>query len=138
MRKFFLYLQDIIETLRVMIHPQLAGLLYLKYRLEWRGVLFGRMTDEKIFYANKYFLRKTGWSLKEFRSKKFIEFVHPDDIDLTLEAISKVNDGKPLTDFINRYRIKSGGYICVHWNSVQFGRWSIAEAVFSDCNDVNF
>ncbi len=58
-----------------------------------------------------------GYSISELQGKVFLDFVHPDDVDSTLAAISDLNDGRTIIKFVNRYRTKDGSYRHIEWLS---------------------
>ena len=55
-----------------------------------------------------------GWSKDEIEGKPFVDFLHPDDLERSLEAFEVVKTGKPVLRFENRYRARNGDY---HWFS---------------------
>ncbi len=59
-----------------------------------------------------------GWSEEELLNRPFLDFVHPDDIDDTLTAFTKMRAGVPIPSFENRYRCKDGSYRQFLWNAV--------------------
>jgi PAS domain S-box-containing protein len=63
--------------------------------------------------------RTLGWSLAELKAKPFIEFVHPDDRQRTLdEYAAEMQAGKLTMSFENRYLCKDGSYRWISWNAV--------------------
>lgn len=56
-----------------------------------------------------------GWTEEELKSKGFIEFVHPDDVLATRNAVSFLREGNHLLSFENHYRCKDGTYRCLLW-----------------------
>ena len=59
-----------------------------------------------------------GYSHEEIVAKPFIEFVHPDDIALTLEVYEKQQTRKhPILNFTHRFKKKDGNYVWLDWNS---------------------
>jgi PAS domain S-box-containing protein len=58
-----------------------------------------------------------GFSRDELMSKPFIEFVHPDDRERTLNQNRAVRSGGQARVFENRYRCKDGSYRWLLWNA---------------------
>jgi PAS domain S-box-containing protein len=58
-----------------------------------------------------------GYTTAELLAKPFIEFVHPDDRDITLGVAEKIAAGTPLVAFENRYRCKDGSYRFFLWSA---------------------
>ena len=58
-----------------------------------------------------------GYSLEELKSKPFLDFVHPSDIEPTLEALKSLGDAKEILHFRNRYRKPDGTYTWLEWNA---------------------
>lgn len=55
-----------------------------------------------------------GWTQKELRSQPWIEFVHPDDVDVSLGANTRC-DREDVVEYENRYRHKDGSYRWLSW-----------------------
>ena len=62
--------------------------------------------------------RILGWSEREMRAVPFLDFVHPDDRDETLEAAAALTRGEPQISFENRYRHRDGSHRWLSWNAV--------------------
>jgi PAS domain S-box-containing protein len=82
-----------------------------------------------------YFLRlnpeweKTlGYPLHELEGRQFLDYVHPEDIDSTLEAMSALDQGQEVPKFINRYRCRDGSYRWIEWRSIPIGKLIYATA----------
>ncbi len=58
-----------------------------------------------------------GWSPKEMLDRPFLDFVHPDDREATLRAVSDQSKGQTIHGFDNRYLCKDGTYKWISWNS---------------------
>lgn len=69
-----------------------------------------------------------GYEKEELEGKTFLEFVHPEDIQLTLEAMERLNNQEQVTNFVNRYRSKSGKYKYIEWRSRPHGKIIYAAA----------
>src|SRR5262249_14204123 len=48
-------------------------------------------------------------------SRPFIDFIHPDDREATLEEVRRLSTGADTVSFENRYRCKDGGYRWFSW-----------------------
>lgn len=78
--------------------------------------------------VNAEFSRILGYAIEDIEGTPLIDFVHPEDVSSTLEAVRFLNSGKPVPDFINRYRAKSGEYRYLQWKSIPFPPYIIASA----------
>jgi PAS domain S-box-containing protein len=78
-------------------------------------------TEGKFLMINHAWEKLLGYSYDEIMSKKFFEFVHPDDYQKTIVAIGELSGQKDLINFINRYRCKDGSYRWIEWRSVPYG-----------------
>jgi PAS domain S-box-containing protein len=59
-----------------------------------------------------------GYPLAEIKGKSFVEFVHPDDVSATLEAIAALKAGDAVLEMVNRYRAKDGSYRDIEWRAI--------------------
>lgn len=66
---------------------------------------------------NPMFGKTLGLTDRELMSRPFIEFVHPDDREQTLDALVKLSQGQPVINFENRYICKDGTYKDISWIS---------------------
>ncbi len=74
-------------------------------------------TDGYFKQVNQAFTRELGWSEEELCSRPFVSFVHPEDVQRTLEEIRKLDEGIPTVRFENRYLCKDGTYKVLRWRS---------------------
>lgn len=58
-----------------------------------------------------------GFTREELLSRPFIEFVHPDDRERTLQQNAAVRGGGQALSFENRYLCKDGSYRWLRWNA---------------------
>jgi rsbT co-antagonist protein RsbR len=57
-----------------------------------------------------------GHSLDELKAVPFLDFVHPDDVEATIAAATRLNTAAgDVVDFENRYRCKDGTYKWLQW-----------------------
>ncbi len=69
-----------------------------------------------------------GYPINEIVGKRIIDFVHPDDVDKTLEALSLLAEQKEVSNFVNRFRTSTGSYRWIEWRSYAEGRKVYAAA----------
>ncbi len=62
-----------------------------------------------------------GYSVSEMEGKQFLDFVHPDDINATIEVASKLENQEEVLSFKNRYRCKDGSFKWIEWRSKPLG-----------------
>lgn len=68
--------------------------------------------------VNPAFSKTLGFSAKELTSKPIFDFIHPDDIESTIEEYQKNKSGsQQAKSHVNRYLTKDGGYKWMSWNS---------------------
>ena len=67
---------------------------------------------------NSSWSKVLGYSSEELLEKPFLEFIHPDDLDLTKQIIEeKLRQGDTVLSFENRYICKNGSTIWLEWTS---------------------
>ena len=77
--------------------------------------------------------RTLGFSRDELMSRRFIEFVHPDDRERTLNQNAEVRGGGQALAFENRYLCRDGSYRWFRWNAAPD---SIEQVIYSVARDV--
>ncbi len=65
--------------------------------------------------------RVLGYKIEELENHRFLDFVHPDDLQPTLEALANLEAQKKILNFTNRYRCKNGTYRWIEWRSMPAG-----------------
>ncbi len=58
-----------------------------------------------------------GWTAEEICARPYLDFVHPDDVAETISAADVLLQGKPLRNFVNRYRAKDGSWHYLEWSA---------------------
>lgn len=84
--------------------------------------------DGRFVRVNSEFSKLLGYEIEDIEGTPLIDFVHPEDLPSTLEAVRIINSGEDLPYFINRYRAKSGEYRYLQWKSSPFPPYIIASA----------
>jgi PAS domain S-box-containing protein len=76
-----------------------------------------------------YFLRLNpaweevlGYPLEQLTGSRFIDYVHPDDLELTQDAMKNLSQQLEVKQFVNRYRCQDGTYRWIEWRSKPEGR----------------
>lgn len=80
--------------------------------------MIGKAQGGKFISINPAFCNVLGYTEKEFLSKGYLEMIHDDDIEATIEEVKKLESGKPTVHFVNRYLCKSGEYKSIEWNVI--------------------
>lgn len=73
-----------------------------------------------------------GYTVEELLTKPWLEFVHPDDKELTENAKSTLVDGKEVYQFQNRYICKDGAVKWLSWNSYPYKEEGVMFGVVRD------
>lgn len=85
-------------------------------------------TSGNFIRVNKSWEKFLGFSSEELEQKQFLEFVHPEDMKATLEAVRNLNEQHEMIGFTNRYKIADGTYRIMEWHSVPVGNLIYAAA----------
>jgi PAS domain S-box-containing protein len=82
----------------------------------------------KFVRVNKAWESILGYSITELENRPFLEFVHPEDFQPTLDAMKELSAQHPVLSFTNRYKTKDGQYRFIEWHSVPVGNFIYAAA----------
>ena len=78
-------------------------------------------SEGRFMRVNPEWEKVLGYKISELLNQKFLDFVHPDDMAITLTAVEQLQKGEELLNFINRYRCKNGDYKFIEWRSAMIG-----------------
>ena len=67
--------------------------------------------------VNPTFTRVLGYTEAELLNKSFLELIHPDDVDATVNEIRKLRSGMDTLYFENRYQRKDGSWCWLAWST---------------------
>ena len=84
---------------------------------------------------NSSWSKTLGWSHEELMARPSIEFVHPDDRQVTLAARTGLGAGVPLLALVNRYQCKDQTYRWFEWRSVSHIDQGLVYAVARDVTE---
>ena len=73
--------------------------------------------DGSFLRVNPTWTQVLGYHEAELRAVPFLDFVHPDDRESTITAMSRLTTGAHVINFENRYRTRDGSYRWLEWNS---------------------
>ena len=78
--------------------------------------------DGRISYINSVLPALLGLCHDDFQRTDdvFTKYVHPDDLELTIQAISEAIKGQSIYGFENRYRVQNGSFIWLSWMLIPF------------------
>ena len=80
---------------------------------------------------NKKWEQVLGYSIQELEETNYKELIHPEDLENTLKALSKLEQQNEVSNFVNRYRTKNGEYRFIEWQCIPNG-----PLVFSSSRDI--
>jgi len=72
-----------------------------------------------------------GYPLAEMEGTPFDRYLHPEDVEPTLAALSDLAAGKGVIGLVNRYRHRDGSYRHIEWRSAARG-----DLIFASARDV--
>ncbi|MDZ4164592.1 MAG: PAS domain S-box protein, partial [Smithellaceae bacterium] len=79
--------------------------------------------------------RTLGFTVDELQARPFLDLVHPDDRQATIEATARLNAGQDLVAFENRYLCKDGSCRWLRWNAVSSVDEQLIYAVAHDVTE---
>ncbi|ATX78676.1 PAS domain S-box-containing protein [Mariprofundus aestuarium] len=88
-------------------------------------------TDGYFRKLNPEWEKALGYPLDELIGRRFLDLIHPDDLESTLQAIAALSDQNPLLNFTNRYLHKDGTYRWLEWRS-----YPVASTIYASARDI--
>ena len=82
----------------------------------------------KFIKINKAWEEVLGYSTNELENSKFFEFIHPEDMESTLNVLLRLEKQEQVLNFVNRYKCKDGSYKYIEWRSYPYGKYIYAAA----------
>jgi PAS domain S-box-containing protein len=86
-------------------------------------------------WVSPAFKSALGWTTEEMKSCKWTEFLHPDDVALSVAEATSSFSGKEIIAFENRYRHKDGSYHWLSWNAQPYPEEQLIYAVAVDATE---
>ncbi|PKM58304.1 MAG: hypothetical protein CVU98_01550 [Firmicutes bacterium HGW-Firmicutes-3] len=79
--------------------------------------MMGTANTEGYFVElNLAFEQILGWRIEELLSKPYLNFVHAEDCESTIQVAAQLAEGVKVVSFLNRYNCKDGTYRWLSWN----------------------
>jgi PAS domain S-box-containing protein len=75
-----------------------------------------------------------GYSVAELKEANFLDFVHPEDLHETLQALKQLNDRQSVIAFTNRYRHRDGHWRYIEWRTIPYAN-GVVYAAARDVTD---
>jgi PAS domain S-box-containing protein len=95
------------------------------------------LADERGFFVNvsPAWEKALGYSRDEMVGIAWLDFVHPDDVETTIEEAAAMKD-RGAAGFLNRYRNKAGDYRWLCWRSTTWSQEGLTLAAARDVTDL--
>ena len=74
--------------------------------------------DGYFIQVNREWERVLGYTQAELLNTPFLEFIHPEDRDATMQQVQRQLKNQAVISFINRYRARDGTYRWLEWNAL--------------------
>jgi len=79
-------------------------------------------TDGYLRRVNPEWEKVLGHAPHELEGRRFLDFVHPEDLPATLDVLARLSHQEEIVDFVNRYRCKDGSLRWIEWRAYPTGR----------------
>lgn len=89
-------------------------------------------TKGRFIKVNKEWEKTLGYEINELEGESFLDFVHPDDLEDTVNAVSQLKNNEKITSFTNRYRSKDGNYRYFEWRAS-----AIDSIIYANARDIS-
>lgn len=85
--------------------------------------------------TNKWFENILGRSANELEGTSIESYIHPDDVGKTRKALGALAGGESVSNFVNRYRAKSGAYKDLEWGGTMDPETKVVFGLARDVTD---
>lgn len=74
--------------------------------------------DGKFLKLSDSWTRHLGYSAQDLQDRDFIQYIHKDDIKKSLKHFKNLSHKKLLSNFVSRFKLKTGEYRSLEWNAI--------------------
>jgi len=123
---------DMLKSLPILPEEELEQI----FRMSIHCICIADINTTHFLQVNPAFETILGYKPKELINKSFLDFIHPDDIQSTIDVVdTALKMGKKVIHFENRYRCKDGDYVWLDWVSHPDVKKGITYAIASDVTE---
>lgn len=79
------------------------------------GLVYETEAEKNLVKVNYAWEKALGYAADELQGKDLLEFVHPEDLVVTVDFITSLGSQNTTRSFVNRYRSKDGPYRYFEW-----------------------
>lgn len=95
------------------------------------------IASDKFIKINPSVTKTLGYSEEELLSKPFLDFVYPEDIEITMNEVAKLQTGVSTINFENRYVCKDGSLKRILWTTSPDPSTGLLYAVARDITELS-
>lgn len=92
--------------------------VYRRFFEQSNAMLCIATAEGEFVRVNRAFAAMLGYRPEDLDGQKFLHFVHPDDVQPTINAINALRNGAPVFAFRNRYVCGNGEYKNLEWLAI--------------------
>ncbi|MBU2649398.1 MAG: PAS domain S-box protein [Bacteroidetes bacterium] len=123
---------DILKSLPILPEEELEQI----FRMSIHCICIADINTTNFLQVNPAFETILGYKPKELINRSFLDFIHPDDVQSTIDIVEKaLKKGKKVIHFENRYKRKNGTYVWFDWVSHPDVSKGITYAIASDVTE---
>ena len=100
----------------------------------WDLLVVATMSGE-LTEVNPAWTRVLGWQRQDLVGTRYLDWVHPDDLEETRRQLGGLRRGEVITGLANRYLAADGRYRWLQWNVVADPEAGVARGVARDVTD---
>lgn len=76
-------------------------------------------TEGYVVHLNQQWEKTLGYPLSKLEGKQFLDYIHPEDLASTLQAMRYLRQGGKIINFINRYCRQDSSYRSIEWHAIR-------------------